>query len=179
MTSASRTSWHTSCRLSTSSWSGVKALCFNGVQFAINRVHWEMLLCLPMLSSRFPEELVPLPQHLDMFAQFLFTYLAVADGIRNAMEWRDCYASVHRMHIWTASIETQWMFRNRPMDVSHPDGPGWLRGGACLPRVHQGLAGHAILGCEVPARCRSPQCQRTQHQDPLGGCTGLAQPGLR
>ena len=56
---------------------------------------------------------------IDIVAQFPFTYLAVANGVRNAMEWRDCYASVHWMHIWTASIETQavqWMFR-------HPDGP--------------------------------------------------------
>ncbi len=94
----------------------VQPLCFNGVQYAINREHWEMLLYLPMRSFHFPEELAPLPQHLDIFAQFPFTYLAVADGVRNAMEGRDCYASVHRMHIWTASIETpavQWMFRIR------------------------------------------------------------------
>jgi len=58
----------------------------------------------------------PFPQHLDIFAQFPFAYPAVADGAQNAMEGRNCYASVHRMHIWTASIETpavQWMFRIR------------------------------------------------------------------
>ena len=38
------------------------------------------------------------------------------------MEWRDCYASVHRMHILTASIETpavQWMFRIRMAIAYH------------------------------------------------------------
>ena len=65
-----------------------------------------MLLYMHMRSFPFQEELAPLPQHLDIFAQFPFTYLAVADGVRNAMEERDCYASVHRMHICTASIET-------------------------------------------------------------------------
>ncbi len=59
-----------------------------------------------MRSFPFPDELEPLQQHLYIFAQFLFTYLAVADGVRNAVEVLDCYASVHRMHIWTASIET-------------------------------------------------------------------------
>ena len=76
------------------------------MNYAINLEHLEMLLYLTMRSFHFQEELAPLPQHIDIFAQFLLTYLAVADGFRNAMEWTDCYASVHRMHIWTASIET-------------------------------------------------------------------------
>ena len=91
----------------------VQPLCINWMQYAINRGHCEMPLYLPMRSFPFPEDLAPLPQHLDIFPQFPFTYLAVANDVRNAMEWRDCYASVHRMHIWTASIETpavQWMF---------------------------------------------------------------------
>ena len=48
--------------------------------------------------------------------------MAVADGVLNAMAGRDCYASVHRIHSWTASIETpavQWMFRNRMAQAYH------------------------------------------------------------
>ena len=59
----------------------VQPLCFNGVKYALSRDHLEMLLYLPMRSFHFTEELAPLPQHLDIFAQFAFTYLAVADGV--------------------------------------------------------------------------------------------------
>ena len=100
----------------------VQPLCFNGVQYAINREHWEMLLYLPMRSFPFPEELAPLPPHIDIFAKFPFTCMAAVDGVRNTMEWRGCYASVHRMHIWTATIETpavQWMFRIRIVLAYH------------------------------------------------------------
>ena len=63
----------------------VQPLCFNGVNYALNREHWEMLFYLQMRSFPFTEELAPLPQYLDIFAQLPFISLAVADGVRNAM----------------------------------------------------------------------------------------------
>ena len=61
---------------------------------------------IPMRQFPLPEDLAPYTQHIDIFAHFSFTHLAVADGVRNAIEGSDCYASVHRMHIFTVSIET-------------------------------------------------------------------------
>ena len=84
----------------------VQPLCFDGVKYTLQREHWEMLLYLSLRSLPFHVDLASLPPNIDFFAQFPFTYLAIADGIRNAMEGRDCYQSIHRMHIWTASVET-------------------------------------------------------------------------
>ena len=74
-------------------------------------------------SFPFPGDLAPLPPNLDIFAQFQFTYLAIADGVRNATKGRDYYHSIHQMHTWTSSIETptaQWQIRIR-MAMAYQD----------------------------------------------------------
>jgi len=135
-----------------------------------------MLLYIPMRSFHFQGELAPFLQHIDIFAQCSFTGLAVADCVRNAMERRDCYASVHRMHICTACIETpaiQWMIRTR-MSLAYHDSE------EVRTYLMSTKDGHAVFSREVPARSRSPQRQRGKFQNPaFGGRPRLSQPGLR
>ena len=52
-----------------------------------------------MRSFTFPEELVPLPQHLNIIAQFTVSYLPLQ--MLSVTQWKlgICYASVHGMHI--------------------------------------------------------------------------------
>ena len=63
----------------------VQPLCFDVAQYTIQREHWEMLLYLSVRSFPFTGNLAQLPPHLDIFARFHFTYLAIADGVSNAM----------------------------------------------------------------------------------------------